>query len=157
MGENMTTQRAAILASVTARLDARFGPSGTTGKWLRAVWRRPWMPGNTLRPSATVVDLGEQQAGGARSDETKKRTLFFQVVLDLEAQLEREAVTEDWTERVATINQAIQNFDAQSGCLRLDATRDEPIEVALQSGAAEHIWVLEYECDYVWGVAAFGP
>ncbi len=159
LGARMTSnsQRALILRAVAAEVEKLFGPSGTTEKLFRSVRRGPWLPGNTNRPSATLVDVGEQQASGARSDATKKRTLIFQAVLDLDAQFEREGAAEDWSERVAKINAAVQNFDPKQAVLRMEAVRDEPIEVALAAGASEHIWVLEFECDYAWDVGAFGP
>lgn len=149
-------QRVQVLDNVVERLEKFFGPSGTVRPLLRAVKRGPWKPGNPMRPAATVVDYGAKKTGGKNSDAGKNRTMSFQVVIDLAADLGRADLAIDWSQEIERIRMAVQNMNACACCLRLDVISDDPIEVLLSESESELVWVLECEAEYFEEGQAFG-
>jgi hypothetical protein len=153
-----TTPRAMILHKVRDMLAEEFTlQGGRTQQVFRGVWRRPWRPQNHVRPSATVADYGGTAGNRAHdSDTTKSRILAFHVILDLDANWDREIEIQDWTELVAKVIGKVQNYNPKCGCKRLDYVSDDPFEVVLAEGSSEQIWVIQFEAEYFEDVSAFG-
>lgn len=150
-----TLTRTLIKQGIAQKLDADYSFSkGTVAQWFRKIEVKPWTPGNTVRPAATIVDFGTRKSGKVNSATTKNKTLSGQIILDIEAQLTREEVIADWSDRVEMISIALQNYKAAGGILRLDVTADDPFEVVLGEGKSENIWVIEFECEYFIEVSA---
>lgn len=151
-----TSQRALILDGAKSRINTAYGPAGISAHWFRNVWRRPWAPGNQVRPALTVVDGGQQQLSDPQNEDTKEYELTFQTVLDLEADWSREKSEQDWSDRVEALKVLIQNWLPAYGVLEMNYRNDEPVEVVLQAGKVEAIWVIEFTARYFCEVGVFG-
>lgn len=153
----MSTQtRTLILDNVKARIQRLYGPEGTTGQWLRDVYRGPWILGREIRPYCTISDFGGKRSERNNSDTQKNRVLSFHAILGLNENWERVDKVQDWSDRVAQIAESIQNYKAAAGMKRLDYISDDPFEVVLESGASEAIWIIEFEAEYWVDISAFG-
>jgi len=141
--------RTSILDQIRVRIEAHFGvTAGTILKLFRNTWRRPWMPGNTVRPSCTVVDDGQRKE--ADSDNTcRDLTVKIRLVIDLAENWERQQSIEDWTDIVQKIIKDLVNwFPPGCGVERLEYISDDPFDVLLQGAKAESVWIIEFEVKY---------
>jgi len=138
-----------ILSAIKERLNQKFGPGGDEEEIFRAVWRRPWKPGNTVRPALTVVDDGQMKTDGNPED-SKDVVLKIKLMLDLAANWDREAAQDTWSPRIQAIVESLINWlpTGAIGVTRLDYLSDDPLDVLIPDGKSESIWVIEFECTY---------
>lgn len=141
--------RTSILDQTRARVEAHFGiTGGTIEKLFRQVWRRPWTPGNTVRPAATISDGGQRKE--ADSDTTCRDLVLRPVItIDLAENWERQAPLDDWTDRVQKIIKDLVNW-CPPGCgvQRFEYADDDPFDVLMQKVKSESIWVIQFEVTY---------
>lgn len=141
--------RSAILKRIEERLNKRFGPSGTVGKWLREVRRGPVRPAAGKFCLATVSDGGQRKPDGEDGNEDESGVqllLAVTVTLQLAAAWDRVSEQEDWSERVERIRMELEAW-AIGGCgvIALQYVDDDPADVLFASGASEAAWVLSFE------------
>lgn len=157
MNTPRTTQRVQILAAVVARIEALFGPQGTVAAVFRGVRGGPWNPGTQPMPCCTVVDAGQSggdQAGDA--DMSKGRVLKLQLILECGAQFDRADRVLEWADVVALLDEQLTNFNPRQAVHRFEFQADEPMEIALASGASAAVWTIDFECEYTQEFGAFG-
>ena len=141
--------RTLIKQNLGKEINRLFGRSaGTLGQWFRSVRVGPWQPASKVRPACTVVDNGAKKGGQDDSGTTKGRVLAVHLVLDIESEGDKEKTVADWSDRVALIDQSLQNFKPAGGLRRFDYISDDPYEVILTSGSSQQIWMMEFEAEY---------
>lgn len=140
-----TTQRKQILEGIAKRIDLFFGPGGKVSPVLREVKQKPWRPGSSLRPRATVSDMGCKKMNEG-SEAGKMRTLAWQVIIDLPQNWDEADF--DWAIHIERMVMALQNFSPGAAATRTDVLSDDPMEVILQDVASESVWVIEGETDF---------
>ena len=144
-----TTIRTKILDLTRDRIEAHFGATaGTIEKLFRNTWRRPWRPGNTVRPACTVVDDGQRKEGDS---DVPCRDLVVRpkLVIDLAENWERQAKMQDWSDSIQKIIIDLVNWMPPGcGVERYEYTDDDPFEALLQNGKSESIWVVMFEVKY---------
>jgi hypothetical protein len=64
---------------------------------------------------------------------------------------------DDWSDRVERIRLKLENFSPAAGCSRFEVLNDDPMDVVLQAGGVEAVWLIECEVEYHVEVRAFGP
>ena len=141
--------RTLILDQTRARVEAHFGAAGgTIEKLFRHVWRRPWMPGNTIRPAATIADGGQRKEND--SDNTCRDLIVRpNIIIDLSENWERQAPLDDWSDRVQKIIKDLVNW-CPPGCgvERFEYIDDDPFDVYVQNAKSESIWTINFEVKY---------
>lgn len=145
----MATIRTLILDQTRDRMEAHWGATGgTKEKLFRNVWRRPWLPGNTIRPACTVVDDGQRKESD--SDMTYRDLLLrLKLVIDLAENWERQAPLQDWSDRIQNIIIDLVNWMPPGcGAERFEYVDDDPFDVLLQATKSESIWVVMFEVKY---------
>jgi len=158
MDTESAIQRTLIKQRVAALLLKHFGPAGAAGQWFRGIKRAQWRPGNNVRPCVWVTDGGTVRGSGRLDDDTtKSHVLTIRLVLDLVSHFEREDTMDDWSDRVERIRLKLENFSPAAGCSRFEVLNDDPMDVVLQAGGVEAVWLIECEVEYHVEVRAFGP
>jgi hypothetical protein len=152
-----TTQRGKIVEAVRTMIETiGDAKDGTLFKKFRKVRRGAWVIGEAVRPSVVVVDIGSAKAGdNDQSDTTKVFKLSMQILVNLDADFGKTDAATDWSDAIETLKLSIQNFNPRCGCKNMNVTGDEPIRVEAMAGGAEHIWIIEAECEYFVEVGAF--
>lgn len=144
----MSYAREQILAAIKTRIENQFGPK-TSRSFLRGVNAGPWRPKSAVRPVLWVHDAGQRKAMPAGDgEEAKQYVLSVQLIMDLQVDWERAAEATKWTSRVEEIWRHIQNWLPPHGCIRMDYTGDEPLDLVLSSGEMQSVWVVEFEAEY---------
>lgn len=145
----MATIRTLILDQTRERIEAHYGATdGTKEKLFRQVWRRPWLPGNTIRPACTVVDDGQRKEDFS---DVLYRDLMLRInlVIDLAENWERQAAMQDWSDRIQDIIVDLVNWMPPGcGVERFEYVDDDPLDVLLQNAKAESVWIVRFEVKY---------
>lgn len=145
----MASIRTLILDETRKRIDDHFNATGgSVERLFRNTWRRPWMPGNIVRPSCTVVDDGQRKEDD--SDVTCRDLIVkIRLVIDLAENWERQQPFVDWSDRVQKIIKDLVNWMPPGcGVERFEYISDDPIDVLLAAGKSESIWIIEFEVKY---------
>jgi hypothetical protein len=141
--------RTSILDQTRTRIEGHFGVTGgTIERLFRHVWRRPWRPGNTIRPAITVSDDGQRKE--ADSDNTCRDLIVRpQLTIDLAENWDRQQPFEDWSDRVQKIIKDLVNW-CPPGCgvERYEYISDDPFDVTLQGAKSESVWIVDFEVKY---------
>jgi len=144
----ISSPRVSILEDYRARIEDRFGKTSAF-PWFRQVKRGPWRPGNQIRPTLWVVDDGQESQDQWVARDSRSFTLRFKFVLDLLANWENKDQVEEWTDRVQKlIIFALQERVRSFGMLKAEYVGDDPVDVVLQNGPSEQVWIIEFTCDY---------
>jgi hypothetical protein len=141
--------RTSILDLTRTRVDDGFNSTGgSEARLFRNTWRRPWLPGNIIRPACTIVDDGQRKEGDS---DTTCRDLIVKpkLVIDLAENWERQEPLQDWSDSVQKIIKHLVNWMPPGcGVERYEYIDDDPLDVLLQAGTSESIWVIRFEVKY---------
>lgn len=144
------TGRSGILAAVTARWLALYGPAGTTNKWFRAVKRGPVVPVAISYPALWCVDAGQRRIEGEESDNCWTKELTLQAVLQLAEDWTKVDPKNDWSDHVSQIISDTNRLRlAGYGIVRFDYVEDSPADILFLSGQSSAVWSIDFVVQYV--------
>lgn len=153
----MSSTRTAIRKAQGARLAVLLNmTTGTLAKCVREfVSDRPWSPQNAPATRATVLDNGMSRAGYRDSESTKSFEVETEIVFDLPANWR--ADYDAWCDVISGVAEDFQNrLFGVAGMLRCEYVDDDPVTVALSSGAAVQVWVMHFRNTFMADVGEIG-